>query len=300
MAVSRITLCPDGPEFSRLAQGFGSILRSGIQNAVEMHAYISACLEEGITTFDHAAVYSDGQAETLFGEVLARDPALRQTVQIVTKCGILPATAGSVHMYDTSRAHLVYSAERSLQRMRTDYLDLLLIHRPDPLMDADEVAEAFTALRNAGKVRYFGVSNHTPSQFTLLASRFDFPLATNEVEFSALNMQVLYDGTLDLFQRLRISPLTWGPLGGGKLFTHASDQAARVRTALREVGEMLGGAPIDQVALAWVMKHPARVVPILGTGSAAEMRSHARADQLQLNRDQWFRIWMASENREVP
>jgi predicted oxidoreductase len=300
MTVSRITICQDGPNFSRLVQGFGSILRSGISSALELYKYISTCLEEGITTFDNAAVYSGGQAETLFGEVLAIDSSLREKIQIVTKCGILGATANSVHMYDTSKAHLIFTAERSLKRMQTDHLDVLLIHRPDPLMDADEVAEAFSELRSSGKVLYFGVSNHTPAQFELLASRLDFPLVTNEVEFSVLNMQVQYDGTLDLCQKLRISPMIWGPLGGGKLFTKDTEQTIRVRKALSEVGEMLNEASMDQVALAWILRHPVKAVPILGTGSISEMRSQVKADRLQMNRDQWFRIWMASENREVP
>jgi predicted oxidoreductase len=236
----------------------------------------------------------------LLGEVLASDTSLREKIQIVTKCGIVPATATTVHMYDTGTEALIDSAERSLQRMQTDHLDVLLIHRPDPLMDADEVAEAFSLLRNSGKVLYFGVSNHTPSQFSLLASRLDFPLVTNEVEFSLLNMQTQYDGTLDQCQQRRISPLTYGPLSGGRLFTDPSEKAARVRKALGEVGEMLGGASMDQVALAWVLRHPVKALPLLGTGSVAEMRRHVKADDLQLNRDQWFRLWMASENREVP
>lgn len=300
MAVSRITICKDGPNFSRLVQGFGSILREGISNATELHNYLSACLDEGITTFDNAAGYSNGQAETLFGEVLAQDPSLRVKIQLVSKCGIIGATSNTVHMYDTSKEHLIFSAERSLKRMQTDHLDLLLIHRPDMLMDADEVAAAFSVLRKSGKVRYFGVSNHTPSQFNLLASRLDFPLVTNEIEFSVLKMQVQYDGTLDLCQKLRISPMIWGPLCGGKLFTEDTEQTIRVRKALCEVGEMLNGASMDQVALAWILRHPVKALPLMGTGNVVEMRSHVKADSLQMNRDQWFRIWMASENREVP
>jgi predicted oxidoreductase len=299
MPISRITICPDGPNFSRMIQGFGSLLQSGIRTVAELHSYMSACLDEGITTFDNAAVYFGGQAEMLLGGVLSKDASLRENIQIVTKCGIVAATATTIHMYDTGTEALINSAERSLQRMQTDHLDLLLIHRPDPLMDADEVAEAFVALRRDGKVLHFGVSNHTPSQFSLLASRLDFPLATNEVEFSLLNMQTQYDGTLDQCQQRRISPLTYGPLSSGRLFTDSGEKAVRVRMTLREVGEMLGGASMDQVALAWVLRHPVKALPLLGTGSIAEMRRHVKADCLQMNRDQWFRLWMASENRGV-
>jgi predicted oxidoreductase len=300
MGISRITICLGGPNFSRMVQGFGSLLQSGIQTAAELHRYMSACLDEGITTFDNAAVYAGGKAEMLLGDVLAGDPSLREKIQLVTKCGIVAATAATVHRYDTGAAALIDSAQRSLKRMQTDHLDLLLIHRPDPLMDADEAAAAFTALRRAGKVLHFGVSNHTPSQFSLLASRLDFPLVTNEVEFSLLNMQTQSDGTLDQCQERRISPLTYGPLSGGKLFTDSGEKAVRVRKALGEVGAMLEGASMDQVALAWVLRHPVKALPLLGTGSIAEMRRHVKADSLQMNRDQWFRLWMASENREVP
>ena len=154
----------------------------------ELTAQVHAGLELGLTTHDNAAIYGGGQAETLLGAALAAEPGLRDQVEIVTKCSV-GSWGSSLYHYDTSRAHIVSSVEHSLQELRTDRIDLLLIHRPDPLMDADEVASAFVALREAGKVLHFGVSNFLPSQFDLLSSRLDFPLVTNEIQCSVMHLE---------------------------------------------------------------------------------------------------------------
>ena len=147
---------------------------------------------------------------------------------------------------------------------------------------------------------FFGVSNFTPSQFDLLASRLDFPLVTNQIELSVMNMQALHDGTVDQCARLGISPMAWSPLAGGRLFGDDSEQALRLRAALSAVGEALGGAAMDQVALAWILRHPARIAPVLGTGKLERIRSAAQAESLALSREQWFAIWTASAGEPVP
>jgi predicted oxidoreductase len=298
MTVSRISMSSEGPEFSRLAQGFGGAVRWG-KSTQEMLAHLDECVDLGITTMDNAAIYSGGECETLLGDALALKPSLRDEVQLVTKCGI-GTWDTSLYHYDTSKAHILWSVEQSLQKLRTDRIDLLLIHRPDPLMDADEVAEAFTRLKQSGEVLHFGVSNFTPSQFELLASRLDFPLVTNEVQFSAMYLETWYDGTLDLCQRLRISPMAWSPLGGGRLFREETKWAEDIRTEMYAAGVALDGAPLDQVALAWVLKHPARMVPILGTGQIGHVCSAVQAEGLELSREQWFRIWVASLGKRLP
>jgi predicted oxidoreductase len=303
MMVSQIKLAEGGPRFSRLALGLWRLAEWGLSDA-ELLDLIQTSLEVGITTFDHADIYGDYTCEELFGRMLLQSPFLRKDIQIVTKCGIKLVSAKrpehGIKHYDTSRTHIIASAENSLRLLNTDWIDLLLIHRPDPIMDADEVAEAFAALREAGKVLYFGVSNFTPSQFDLLASRLDFPLVTNQVELSVMNMGVLHDGTVDQCQRLGISPMAWSPLAGGRLFGDDTAQAQRLREALRTVGQQLGGASMDQVALAWILKHPARIVPVLGTGRVERVQSAARAGALELSREQWFSIWSASAGVPVP
>jgi len=303
MTVSQIAVADEGPQFSRLALGMWR-LASWQMSRAERVAMIEACLDLGFTTYDHADIYGDYTCEGLFGAALAEKPALRERMQLVTKCGIKLVSknrpAHAIKHYDTSKAHIVASVENSLKVLHTDRIDLLLIHRPDPLMDADETAEALTALRGAGKVLYCGVSNFNPAQFELLASRLAFPLVTNQVELSALNMEALHDGSVDMCQRLRVSPMAWSPLGGGRLFREEGAQAVRLREALGRVGEALGGVTIDQVALAWLLNHPARIIPILGTGNMERIRSAAAAEALQLSREQWFAIWSASAGSEVP
>ena len=303
MTVSRIQLTGSGPEFSRLVAGVWRLGEWGMDTR-GLLGFIHGCLDLGITTFDNADIYGGYTCEGLFGAALAAEPGLRDRLELVTKCGIQLVTdnrpGNRVHHYDTSRDTIVAAAENSLRELQTDRLDLLLIHRPDPLLDADEVAEAFGALRAAGKVRAFGVSNFLPWQFDLLQSRLDFPLVTNQIELSVLALDPLHDGTLDQAQRLRVPPMAWSPLAGGRLFDAHDEQAGRVRAALERVGQALGGAAADQVALAWLLRHPARVLPVLGSGRVERIHAAAMAEGLVLDRQQWFAIWEASAGREVP
>jgi predicted oxidoreductase len=298
MTLSRIQLSAQGPEVSRLAQGWASAIRRGL-TVSEATAHVHACLELGITTMDNAAIYGGGEAETLLGAALASEPGLRDRVEIVTKCSV--GTWGrSLYHYDTSRTHIIASVEHSLRELRTERIDLLLIHRPDPLMDADEVAEAFARLRSAGQVLHFGVSNFTPSQFALLSSRLDTPLVTNEVQCSVLHLDVFLDGTLDQCQQMRFRPLAWSPLGGGRLFSEDSERALRLRAELEAIAADLGGIPPDQLALAWLLRHPAGIVPIVGTFRPERVAAAAAAEDVSLTREQWFRIWVASTGERLP
>jgi predicted oxidoreductase len=298
MTVSRIKVAEGGPEFSRIAQGFGSVERWN-RSPDELLNYVRRCMHLGVTTMDIAPIYAGGHAESMLGEALALDPALRDRLELVTKCSI-GQWDRSLYHYDTSKEHILWSVEQSLTKLQTDRIDLLLIHRPDPLMDADETAEAFAELRQSGKVLYFGVSNFSPSQFELLASRLDFPLVTNEIEFSAMHLSAWYDGTLDLCQRLRIAPMAWGPLGRGRLFRTQNKWAEGLRQEMYRIGKELEGASLDKVALAWVLRHPARAIPILGTGKIARVRSAVGAEELDLSREQWFRVWVASTGKRLP
>lgn len=248
--------------------------------------------------------YGDYTCEQLFGEALAEAGIDRAKIQFVTKCGIKLISRNRPNhrtkSYDTSAAHIIASVENSLKSLRTDYIDLLLIHRPDPLMDPAEINEAFLALKAAGKVRHFGVSNFRPSQFELLAARLDVPLVTNQVEYSVMCLDAHTDGTLDQYQRLDIRPMAWSPLGGGRLFHEDSEQADRLRKTLGRIGHQIGGASIDQVALAWVLMHPAQFLPVLGTGNTSRIKKAFEALDINLSREQWFEIWIASAGRDVP
>lgn len=289
---------------SRLVVGFWRLAsESAPIRTRDLLQFIETCLEKGITTFDHADVYGNYTCEELFGRVLAEKPELRYKMELITKCGIKLISPNrpkhTVKSYDTSRRHIIISVENSLSNLRTGYLDLLLIHRPDPLMDADEVAEAFTELRTVGKVKNFGVSNFTPAQFNLLQSRLDFPLQTNQIEFSALHTQPLYDGTLGQCQLYRISPMAWSPFGGGSLFTGEDAKAIRVRNVLQEIGKESGGASIEQVAIAWLLQHPSKVIPVIGSRRMERITEAIKGEKLKMSREQWFRILQASEGKEV-
>ncbi|WP_312974496.1 aldo/keto reductase family oxidoreductase [Atlantibacter sp.] len=297
--VQRITLAPQGPEFSRLVMGYWRLMDWNMSPR-ELLSFIEQHLDLGITTVDHADIYGGYQCEAAFGEALKLAPQLRNRMEIVTKCGIATTAKAEnkIGHYITDRAHIVESAEKSLKNLAVEHLDLLLIHRPDPLMDADDVAEAFLQLHQAGKVRHFGVSNFTPAQFSLLQSRLPFTLATNQVEISPVHQPLLLDGTLDLLQQLRIRPMAWSCLGGGRLFNDESFQP--LRDELQQVAQEIGAQTIEQVVYAWVMRLPSQPLPIIGSGKIERVRSAIQALSLEMTRQQWFRIRKAALGYDVP
>ncbi|MEK8052048.1 aldo/keto reductase [Ideonella sp. DXS22W] len=264
-------------------------------------AWIEANLDIGVSSFDHADIYGGYAVESLFGEALALQPALRQRIQLVSKCGIKlvsPARPGhAVKHYDTSAAHVRTSVEQSLRNLRTDHLDLLLIHRPDCLLDPDELADTFEALRREGKVRYFGVSNFTPSQLAPLHRRI--ALATTQIECSPLHLDPLHDGTLDQCVDLGLRPMIWSPLAGGRVFTGQDERAQRVRGTVQAMAHELGIAPITLIS-AWLRRHPSQPLPILGSRRIDVAREAMAALNVTLDAQQWYRLWEAAAGREVP
>lgn len=297
--VQRITLAPQGPEFSRFVMGYWRLMDWNM-SPLQLASFIEEHLDAGVTTVDHADIYGGYQCEAAFGEALRLVPALRKRMEIVTKCGIATTANpdNALGHYITDSDHIVKSAEQSLVNLATDYLDLLLIHRPDPLMDADEVAEAFLSLHQSGKVRHFGVSNFTPAQFALLQSRLPFTLVTNQVEISPVHQPLLLDGTLDQLQQLRIRPMAWSCLGGGRLFN--DDAFQPLRDELETVARELNAQSIEQVVYAWILRLPSQPLPIIGSGKIERVRSALASQELQMTRQQWFRIRKAALGYDVP
>lgn len=263
----------------------------------QLRALTEGCLAAGVTAFDHADIYGDYTEEAAFGRVLAEAPHLRERMALVTKCGIrMVADARPAHRlksYDASRAHVVASAEASLRALRTDRLDVLLLHRPDSLLDADEVAEAFGELRDAGKVRAFGVSNFTVGQFDLLHSRWP-ELLTNQLEFSLAQLTPLSDGTLDQAQRHRCRPMLWSPLAGGALV----DGTGRLTAKLEAVAQRLATTP-DVVAYAWLLRHPSRPSVVTGSSQLERITRAKQAESLELDRETWYELLEAARGHEV-
>lgn len=295
-----ITLCTDGPALSPIIAGVWRMADWG-WTAQQRLAWIEQCLELGVTSFDHADIYGDYSVEALFGEALALSPRLRERMQIVTKCGIKLLSsrrpAHRIKSYDSSRAHLVQSVDSSLRALGTDRIDLLLIHRPDALMDAGEVAMTINELKRTGKVLHFGVSNFTPSQFELLDSLTT--LATNQIELHPLNLSALADGTLDQAQRLQRRPMIWSPLAGGRLIgDDDSPTAQRVRRVLGSVAGRLGTTPAT-VAYAWLLRHPSRPLPVAGTRRIEALQDALQARSLPLDAETWYEIWQAGSGHEV-
>jgi len=294
-------MAPNGPEVSHLIAGFWRLKHWGMSTQARL-GFIEQLLELGITTMDHAMVYG---SEGLFGEALALRPQLRAQMEIVTKCGIRPCGFGplgakQINHYDASAEAIVRSLDNSLAALGTDYVDVLLIHRPDYLLQVDEVAECFAALKAAGKVRYFGVSNFTPSQFASLQMACGGSLVTNQIELSPLQMTPLDNGLLDQCVQHKIKPMAWSCLAGGALLTPTEPRGERVLQALQVVAEELGLADIETVVYAWVLSLPSNPLPLLGSSKIERIKVAVQADGLRLNREQWYRIWEASNGASVP
>jgi predicted oxidoreductase len=298
--VEKLSMAPQGPELSQLVQGYWR-LGSWSMSAQARLTFLKQHVELGISTVDNAAIYGD--SEQLFGEALTLDPAMRDQIQIVSKFGIngiVPAMGEKrVSHYDSSKSLILSSTENSLKRLGVEQLDALLVHRPDFLMDVDVVAETFVKLKSSGKVKHFGVSNFSASQFELLQARLDEPLITNQIEINPINFRVLEDGTTDQLQRLRIRPMAWSCLAGGGIFSSESDQARRLRGALLELQTELGANSIEQVIFAWVLKHPSNPIALIGSGKIERVKEAIGALDLQMNTEQWYRIWTASKGHGV-
>ncbi|MBX2944633.1 MAG: aldo/keto reductase [Cyclobacteriaceae bacterium] len=292
--MERKRIHPEGPEFSRIITG---VWRWHALSANDTEALINTSLENGITTFDHADIYGNYSCEELFGKAIENRSSLRNTIQLVTKCGIkLLSDKRPEHQikhYDTSKEHIIWSVENSLQNLKTDYLDLLLLHRPDPLMNPAEVAEAFSMLKQSGKVLFFGVSNFTPTQVELLASYLRDPLVTNQIEISLFNHQLLFDGTVDTLMKHQISPMAWSPLGGGKFFADSEIQKQLETFAQRYT------CSISQLLLAWLLRHPSGIFPILGTTNTNRLTEGAKALTVQLDKQDWFAMLKLVTGRDV-
>lgn len=301
MSVSRVKFSVEDFDVSRFIAGFWRLNDWAFSDQT-LRAYVENLLSLGVTTMDHAWVY---RSETQFGRLIAKEPSLRDKIEIVSKFGIRPVGFGELgaeatNYYDSSAKYLVRSVEHSLQALNTDYLDLLLVHRPDYLMRADEIAAAFSQLHEQGKVRYFGVSNFSPSQFDLLQCACDFPLITNQVEFSPTHLSPLDSGVFDQCQLRHIRPMLWSCLGGGNILTSNDERAIRIRSALQAVGQALGADSLEQVIYAWVLALPCEPLPIIGSSNLQRVENAVKAEQWHVNKEQWYHIWEAATGHRVP
>ncbi|MFV1878719.1 aldo/keto reductase [Nioella sp.] len=287
-------------DISRLVYGMWRVADDADTSPAHVQAKIEACLAQGITTMDQADIYGDYGAEAVMGAALKAAPALRDKIEIVTKCDIVAPIGkysdARVKYYDTSAAHITASVEASLTNMATDRIDLLLIHRPDPLMDHHETGAALDALVASGKVRALGVSNFKLNDWTLLQSAMTTPLCTNQIEASVLHFAPFIDGDIAWMQERAIRPMAWSPLGGGRLF---GEEGAAVRAVLdRIAGEQ--GVDATAVAVAWLLAHPAKLAPVMGTNNLDRIRAISDSARVEMDRETWFEILTAAWGSEVP
>lgn len=311
-----ITLGTSSLKSSRLAYGCWRIAGTWEpaevtrQSAAQGRKAVVAAYEAGYTLFDHADIYCGGVAESLFGQVLKEVPGMRERILIATKCGIRFAGDPQIDApfrYDFSKKHILASCDGSLKRLGIETIDLYQLHRPDYLMDPTEVAEAFSQLKKAGKVLEFGVSNFRPSQLAALQKACPMRLVVNQVEISLVNRVCFEDGTLDQCLAENITPLAWSPLAAGKLGDGAkallpSQKAYRV-TALNKALDAVAkvyGASRSAVALAWLLKHPSGIVPIIGSANPKNIREAAQAVDLELFREDWYRLLQVARGERLP
>lgn len=321
--MKRYALAHTDLEVSRLGYGCMALGGSwddaphGAEEVRRATALVETALEAGINFFDHADIYARGKSEAVFGDVLRAAPGLRAEMVIQTKCGIRFADGEGPGRYDFSRAHIEASVEASLARLGVEQIDILLLHRPDPLMEPEEVAGAFSALHRAGKVRYFGVSNFGAAQMALLQQHVEQRLVVNQLEISLLHHHLISEGiginqtgyeyaattgTLDYCRLHRIAVQAWTPLARGRIFDPAADAPPEVRAVadcLAGLAKDLGTSP-EAVALAWLLRHPAGIQPIVGTARPERLRLACATDALSLTRESWYALLEAARGKPVP
>jgi predicted oxidoreductase len=273
-------------------------------------ASVIAAYEAGYTLFDHADIYAAGVAEQIFGKVLKEVPGMRERVLIASKCGIRKAgdpEARAPYRYDSTAQHIVWSCEQSLKRLGVEQIDVYQIHRPDWIGNPEEIAAAFSQLIDAGKVREVGVSNYRPSQLAALQKACPMRLVANQVAISLARLDCFADGTLDQCLVERITPMAWSPLGGGSLVSSGPidlrDQDHAHRIHLREALDVIArarGSSRTAVALAWLLQHPARIIPIVGATNPDHIREAVKADELELTRAEWYRLLEAALGQRLP
>lgn len=295
--MERVTL-PGGIEMSRIVYGMWRVGDDADTSPAHVRAKIDACLEQGITTIDQADIYGGYTAEAILGACFKENKGLRDQVEVVTKCDIVAPIGryenARVKYYDTSAAHIAQSVENSLRDMAIEHIDLLLIHRPDPLMDHHETGRALDDVVKSGKVRAVGVSNFRPWDWTLLQSAMNTPLATNQIEISLSAHECLVNGDVAHLQENGIHPMAWSPLGGGALMSGEGE----VRTEMSKVA-MKTGVDEAAVAIAWLLAHPCGILPVMGTNTIERIKAFSDAFKVEMDRQTWFELYTAALGREV-
>jgi predicted oxidoreductase len=255
---------------------------------------INCCLENNITTFDHADIYGNYTTEASFGNAFANAKIAREKVQFISKCGIQTEARNVIKHYDYSKAHIISSVENSLKNLKTDYLDILLLHRPSPLMQTDEIAEAIEKLKQQGKIIDFGVSNFTPSQCQLIQEQTK--INYNQIQFSITDFDAMNNGSLDYMQINNIAPMAWNPLGS--VFKVDNEKTSRIEKVANKLSEKYN-VEIDVILLAWILKHPSNILPVVGTTDENRISKLMKATEIKIDLEDWFELYTSSLGHKV-
>ncbi len=291
------------------------------QTRKEAMRSVHAALDQGINFFDHADIYCRGKSEEVFSAIWHEVPSLREKIFLQSKCGI--CFEGNPHhdspqRFDFSYEHILETVEGSLKRLKTDYLDVLLLHRPDPLVEPEEVAKAFDELQQAGKVRQFGVSNHTAAEIELLRKFVDQPLVANQVAFNVIHTHLLdegivfnqdnpklsrNEGTIEYCRQHDITLQAWGSLAWGKLTgrveEHPASHVVKTATLVAQMAKQKGVSG-EAILIAWILRHPAKIQPIIGTTHPERIAAACQGDQVELDREEWYRLFDAGRGEDLP
>lgn len=286
-------------KYSKIIAGVMSWANWGKQlSKKEVITLVNNCLKNGITTFDHADIYGGYTTEADFGNAFLESGIEREKIQLISKCGIqyvCDQRNNEVKHYNYSKEYIIWSVDRSLKNLKSDYLDLLLLHRPSPLMRADEIAEAITQLKQQGKIKDFGISNFTTSQVALISQHVD--VSVNQIEFSLTQLEAMHNGLLDNMKINGITAMAWSPLGS--VFKEDTEQTRRIHNQLGVLMEKYN-ATEDQLLLAWIMKHPINIHPVIGTTNKKRLADAVTATKINLDLEDWFLILVASQGHKVP
>lgn len=286
--MKKVSLSDSGPKVSEAIYGFWRWTDEGAVTTTQIEKTVNLCLDLGINTFDHADVYGDHTIEEHFGKIIANKSFKREDIVLFSKCGIRTSKDKYLTYYDNSREHIINSINGSLKRLKTDHLDIFLLHQSDLLADPEETAMALAEIVTSGKAKHIGVANFTVFQHQLLASYLRIPIVTNHIELNLMNTTAIEDGRIDFIKQSFSKPLAWAPLAGGKILNGTDEKAVRLRAKLDEVGKKYD-ANIEQTAVAWLMK--LGTLPIIGSLSEARIRNGASASDVKLSREDWYEIY---------
>ncbi|NWK84064.1 aldo/keto reductase [Staphylococcus sp. GSSP0090] len=291
--------------FSKVIQGFWRA-QDWQWTPQQLNRYLNELVERGVTTMDHADIYGKYTCEGIFGEALKLSPQLRDEIEIVTKCGIVlpssPEQSDSGHRYNHSKSHIQKSVDRSLQQLNVDHLDSLLIHRPSPLMDPHEVTEALKVLVSEGKVKSFGVSNFNKSQYDLLSKCLvcdKLHITINQLEVSPYTLDAIDNGIINHMYKDDVKIMSWSPMAGGKLFDLTDEKAARIMAIISPLAQKYN-VTSNAIIMAWLAKHPAAIMPVLGTHKIERIDDAIAGLEVTLTDQEWFDIYTASLGHDIP